>query len=49
MILDGNRKNSKDSKNSNNSKNSKNSKNRMEEKKGYERRIVDDRGKEQPY
>ncbi len=43
MILDGNRKNSKDS------KNSKNSKNRMEEKKEYERRIVGDRGKEQPY
>ncbi len=46
MILDGNRKNSKDSKNS---KNSKNCKNRMEEKKEYERRIVGDRGKEQPY
>lgn len=43
MILDGNRKNSKDS------KNSKNSKNRMEEKKEYERRIIGDRGKEQPY
>ncbi len=43
MILDGNRKNSKDS------KNSKNCKNRMEEKKEYERRIVGDRGKEQPY
>ncbi len=40
MILDGNRKNSKDSKNS---------KNGMEEKKENERRIVGDRGKEQPY